>query len=377
MTKKILIISESSVYTDANNAFISRGGGASCVHNIAKACNKDGHEVSVFSLREFSEQKEFEIIDGVKYIRSFSSDRSSFKLIKYLFLAKKYSIDFDLIFVNQFLPHLLLPFLRKSKKIALIHDVYLNNFTFWFRQFGLFKGLIGYFVEFLQLFFDKFFADRILVVSKSTENKIRNFLGKSILKKIFLIPNSIDLKEYSSLKKEKYLLFVGRFVSYKRPFDLLDVLFEVNKKFPEYSAKFVMTRDFSEIVDKVKKRANELGVKNFELINKVSDKKLKQFFSQASLLVQPSLIEGQGIVVLEALASGTAVCAYNLEAYLNMLINGENCELARAGDVQQLSLNAIKMLENLEFYNSNTSKTLADFDIGVFKKNVQDIIRFE
>jgi len=52
---------------------------------------------------------------------------------------------------------------------------------------------------------------------------------------------------------------------------------------------------------------------------------MKNLFAKAKIFVQPSYVEGQGIVVLEALASKAPVVAYDLPAYKGMLVNGENC----------------------------------------------------
>ena len=103
MSKKILFISEASVYKDKNGFFHSKSGGASYVHNMAKSFSKKGFNVVVFSLKEFEEQNDEEIIDGVLYIRRFSINRGSFLMVKYLFFAFKMAFSYDIVFYNQFL----------------------------------------------------------------------------------------------------------------------------------------------------------------------------------------------------------------------------------------------------------------------------------
>jgi glycosyltransferase involved in cell wall biosynthesis len=367
--KKILIISEASVFLE-NGGFVSKSGGASSIHNFALSFKKMGFDVSVFALKEHIEQTDYEVVSGINYFRKFSSNRSSFRLIKYLFLAYRFSKDYDIVFFNQFLPYLLLPFFKK-KTIVLVHDVYLSNKMFWFKQFGFLKGLVGFFVEFFGLYSSRFFADKIVVVSESTKEKLIKLVGRKVLNKTLLIPNSVDLSNFYSLEKEKFILFVGRFVSYKRPNDLIFVLKKIQKEFPEFSAKFVMTREFLEIVDELKEYAQKLGVENFELIPCVSDEKLKELYAKASLLVHPSVIEGQGIVLLEALASNTPVCAYDLDAYKGMLINGKNCELAKIFDKDDLAQKTIKILNNLKDYQSNAKISLLNYSMDSFDENVK------
>lgn len=366
---KILIISESSVYLNEKKELLSKGGGATFVHNLAVSLRKSGKKLYVFALKEFPEQVDFEIIDGVSYCRKFSSSRSSFRLFNYLKLAYFESKNYETIIVNQFLPHLLLPFLGNKKTYSILHDIYLMDFTFWFRQFGLFKGLIGIVVEGVGLLFDRIFAEKIIVVSESTKDKFLKIF-KNASKKVFLLRNSIDFSKYYSSSKEDFLLFVGRFVAYKRPKDLVFVLKKIREKYPNISAKFLATRDFPKIRGDLIEYAKELKVSNYEIIKTVADKDLKRLFSHAKILVHPSVVEGQGIVILEALASGVPVCAYNLPAYKGMLQNGKNSELCEIKDVNELSNSVLKILDNYDFYSQNTRKGLEDFSIEKYDDNV-------
>ncbi len=368
--KKALIISESSVFSDSSGNLISRGGGASFVHNLALSLMKNGRSPVVFALKEFPEQVDFEIIDGVTYLRKFSSSRSSFRLFNYLKMAFAESKNYEVIVLNQFLPHLLLPFLSKKKTCSILHDVYLDDFSFWFKQFGFFKGLVGIFVEALQLLFDRIFADFVVVVSDSTKQKfLKRF--KKAGEKVYLLRNSIDFSKYFSGQKENFLLFVGRFVAYKRPKDLIYVLSKIREKYPDISAKFVATRDFSMVRDEVIEYAKKLNVSNYEILNTVPDIDLKNIFSRAKILVHPSVVEGQGIVVLEALASGTPVCAYNLPAYQGMLQNGINSELCEKKNVDELAKNILKIIDNYEYYRKNTLNGLSDFSVEKFNEDVR------
>ncbi len=375
MTKKVLLISESSVYTDEKGDFIARGGGAACFHNIGKGLSDLGYDVSLYSLREFDVQKEQEVIDGVKYERKIVSSRSSLKLIAYLFESWKRARDYDYIFVNQFLPHLILMFLPKKFKVAVVHDVYTGTEgNFWVRQFGFFVGNFGRVVERLQLYFDKWFADKIMTVSKSSEEKIVSVLGKSVKGKIFINANSINFNDYKvDLEKDDYLLFVGRFVSYKHPEHLLYVINEVRKKFPEFKVVFVNTRDFVDVHKKFDEVKASLGLDDaaVEVKDFCGDDELKDLFSRAKVLVHPSHMEGQGIVILEALASGTPVAAYDLLAYNEMLDEGKNCELAEMGDVLGLSDACIQILSNYEYYKAQTCSTLGYFDFSAFRSRLE------
>jgi glycosyltransferase involved in cell wall biosynthesis len=376
--KKALLISESSVYRDENAGLIVRGGGALCFHNIAKSLLSLGIEPTVLSIREFDGQKVDEIIDGVIYRRVAVSSRASFWVLKYLNAALKDARDYDLVFLNQFTPHLLLPRLKNDRIIAVIHDVYRKNGTrFWIKQFGLFVGFMGAFVERLQLYFDKKYAHKIMTVSEGSKAKIVDVLGNSVAKKIVVNPYPIDVSEFKSLvKKKEYLLFVGRFVSYKHPEHVLTALKVVKRKYPQYRAVFVVPREFEKVrkLFEITRKRLKLSNKDVELVYCCDGEKLKELLAGAKLLLQPSFVEGQGIVVLEALASMTPVVAYNLPAYRGMLENGQNSLMVESGNVAAFSEACLEILANYDAYRDNCHTTLFKFSNASFMKKLKMLL---
>lgn len=376
--KKALLVSESSVYRDENGGLIVRGGGALCFHNIAKSLLSLGIEPTVLSIREFDGQKVDEIIDGVIYRRVAVSSRSSFRVLKYLCAALNDARDYDFVFLNQFTPHLLLPWLKNYRIIAVIHDVYRKNGTrFWIKQFGFFVGFMGAFVERLQLYFDRKYAHKIMTVSGGTKAKIIDVLGKSVDAKIVVNPYPIRVSEFkSSVKKQEYLLFVGRFVFYKHPEHVLMALRVVKQKYPQYRAVFVIPREFekvSKLFEATMMRL-KLSKKDVELVYCCDGEKLKELLACAKLLLQPSFVEGQGIVVLEALASMTPVVAYNLPAYSGMLENGQNSLMVESGDLDAFSGACLKILENYDEYQKNCHSTLSKFSNENFMKKLKMLL---
>ncbi len=375
MSKKILFISEASVYKDKNGFFHSKSGGASYVHNMAKSFSKKGFNVVVFSLKEFEEQNDEEIIDGVLYIRRFSINRGSFLMVKYLFFAFKMAFSYDIVFYNQFLPHLLLALLFFKQNFVIFHDVYLNN-KVWFNLFSKKKAYFASFLEYLQIKFASVFSKKILVVSESTKFKIFKYLNNKSKTKVIVVSNTINLKKYKTLKKENFLLFVARFVNYKRPIDAICVFKFLQNHHPDLKFKMVVTRKFDNVYLQIKQKINELSIKNLELLENLPEHSLLDLYSKALVLIHPSVVEGQGIVVLEALASGTPVSAYDLPAYNGILISGKNSELAKMNDLNALKKASLKILNNYSIYQKNTLITLSKFDMKTFDKSINDIIDY-
>jgi len=360
------------VYTK-DGELVCRGGGEMYVHNLAKALVKTGNSPTVLAIQEFKDQVMEEEIDGVVYKRVAVYSRTSFRLLGYLKKAVGMAKDYDFVVVNQFVPHLILPWV-KCKKIAIIHDVYWN-IRFWLVEYGFLKGVVGWIVEKLQLRFDKKYADTIFTVSSSSERKIISRLGEDISGKIQIVPNVVDVSKYYMVdKKENFLLFVGRFVGYKHPEHVLYALKKVKEKYPDFKAVFVISRVERKTMESFNKVQKGLGIADSDItINEnCSYSELKKLYSVAKILVQPSFAEGQGIVILESLASGTPVIAYNLDAYEGMLVNDENSLLVEKGDFSRMASGCVDVLEKYDKFSSCLIGDSSKFDMSFFEKSVAE-----
>jgi len=164
----------------------------------------------------------------------------------------------------------------------------------------------------LKLSFDNTFgrlliknSDKIIALSK--HNKKLLLQKGTPTNKITIIPNGVDLNEYVNLdvtqKNQPILLYVGRIDWNKRLDKVVEAMPLILKEFP--SAKFVIVGpDYAKISKKILKLANILKVKNAIIITgEVKRKKLLEFYSSASIFIQPSLYEGFGLSMLEAMGS--------------------------------------------------------------------------
>lgn len=376
LNKRALIISESTVYVDKNGDFVSRGGGEAYIHTLATSLVSLGVETEVFGIREYADQSREETIDGVLYKRFPVYSRSSFKLFLYLRSAISEAIEFDFVFLSQFTPHLILPFLHQ-KKIAIIYDIYCeNSISFWMKNYGFFRGVIGIIVERLQLFFDGRYADTIFTISQSSKKKIIHLIGTTSEKKIVVSPSPIDTHMYiADQPKGYYLLYVGRFVDYKNPSHVLYVLKNVLNVYPDFKAIFVVPRAEKDCMDEFYRLVHEMRIgEHVEVKKSVSTEELRRLYASAKVLVQPSYVEGQGIVVLESLASGTPVVAYNLEAYQGMLLDGDNSVLVEKGNMEALADGCLNILTNYASFQKHCKVTLEEFSPGMFRDRLEKLL---
>jgi glycosyltransferase-like protein len=92
--------------------------------------------------------------------------------------------------------------------------------------------------------------------------------------------------------------------------------------------------------DRVLSRAAELGLeldRDIVVVGTVDDAELVGWYHASDAFVFPSVKEGFGIVVLEAMVAGLPVVASDIPVFREFLRNGENALLARAGDPAALA----------------------------------------
>lgn len=165
-------------------------------------------------------------------------------------------------------------------------------------------------------------AKRIIVPSLATRNdlsKMLHFPASKIIvtpegsEKVFRIHTErekIAVKERLGLPK-KYLLFVSRWESYKGLPALLAAHEQLTKTHPELGLVICGKPDkqnpqVTELV-RQKQSANP----NIVTPGFVSDEDLAAIYSAAAVYVHPSMYEGFGIMILEAMASGVPVVTSN------------------------------------------------------------------
>lgn len=104
----------------------------------------------------------------------------------------------------------------------------------------------------------------------------------------------------------------------------------------------------------VKRRTDELGLANqVHFLGRVSDEQLTECYEMAEIFTFPSLLEGYGIVLIEALSKGVPVVCFNNTAMPYTIKDGYNGFVAKNMDVKDFS----SKLELLSF-NRNKREEL-------------------
>jgi len=217
------------------------------------------------------------------------------------------------------MPMQTLPYLRRKKlKTAItIHDLAFKYFPENFTQKDLrrLNFFSGYAIR---------NSDKIIAVSESTKKDILKFYPEVKPEKIKVIYHGFDwelfsaernFKDENRLKsrlgiKNKYILYVGAIQPRKNLVMLINAFELVKKAYPEVQLVLAGEKAW-QWENTIKKAKNSLFVADIILSGKLKFDDLGHLMRGASMFVLPSLYEGFGIPVLEAMASRIPVIAAN------------------------------------------------------------------
>ncbi len=193
-------------------------------------------------------------------------------------------------------------------KVITVHDLYFMEHPEAMDAAGLrYYGRIGWSVH---------RADRIIAVSHFTRNEILRLLPSTSPDKITVIHEAPDLEPEArnpSLLPAPYALFVGTFEPRKNLTTLLSAL-AAWRDMPD-DFRLVIVGEHGWAGGDPARLAAELGLsERIQFAGRVSDAELHHLYCGARVFVFPSLCEGFGLPVLEAMQRGAPVICSNAGA---------------------------------------------------------------
>ncbi len=191
---------------------------------------------------------------------------------------------------------------KKIKAIVTIHDVVFKIFpdTISVIDKILYNSLLPLCIR---------RADAIITISQSSKEEIKRYLHIDE-SKISVIHNGIPLDKYLPRKKvvkDNYILFVGTLQPRKNLVNLLKAFTIVAKK---TDCSLVVVGAFGWKTDAIKNTIEEIEPairKRIQFLGYVNNEQLVELYQKARIFAAPSLHEGVGLIILEALACGTPV----------------------------------------------------------------------
>ena len=169
-----------------------------------------------------------------------------------------------------------------------------------------------------------------------------------------IVPNGIDVNRYGAGVQPlpwandgiPRILFVGRFNEPRKGFKyLLQAMPLVRQQFPTARLAVVGTG----MPDRFQGLMERYGVTGVDFVGFVPDDEKPRYYASCDLFCAPSVRgESLGIVLLEAMASGTPVVASAIPGYETVITQGDEGLLVPPQDPQALALAIVRLLADQE-----------------------------
>ena len=304
------------------------GGAESDLYETAKRLVKRGVEVSWLS-EEVKGRPREEELDGIRIIRRGN------ELTLHLYSpieARRHEIVMDSI--AHAVPFL--SFLTNDCTFAKIHHVHQEVVKYELNRFVAFAVRQA---EKLARFYK-----RVVVPSNATKRDAVQKL-KIPEERITVIYEGVDLQKFMPGKKseEPFILWLHRAKKYKNPFMAIEA-FELARKMGLRSdAKLVMAGG-GDLEDQIKEEAKKHD--GVIYLGKVPEGEKLRLLREAWLFLSTSFIEGWGLSVLEASASGTPTVAFAVGGLNEVIREGVNGWLVKYGDIEGMAKKIVEVFND-------------------------------
>jgi glycosyltransferase involved in cell wall biosynthesis len=194
-------------------------------------------------------------------------------------------------------------------------------------------------------------------------------------RKLFHTPYAVNnerfMRERKREKGKPTILFVGKLIEKKHPFDLLKAFEPLHKK-----AKLVFVGD-GQLKSKLEKHVQEKKIKNVHFTRFINQCELPQHYAKADIFVLPSgMGETWGLVVNEAMCAGLPVITSDLCGCAPDLVrHGKNGFVYPVGNIEKLMQCIKTLVEDKEMRESFGRVSYSVIQEYSYKKNVEGILK--
>ncbi len=212
-------------------------------------------------------------------------------------------------------PYFSVPIFYNRPFVVTMHDLIINHFPTGKAStlaFPIYKIKLFAYKVIIKKAAQK--AKKIITVSNATKEEVLDHLGVD-KDKVTVIYNGVDEgisnEEQNTkykLQNAKYFLYVGNAYPHKNLERLLLAFSEFLKETKNVKLVLVGREDY--FYKKLKDKLKNMSLKNSIIFyQEINDKELVNLYKNALALVMPSLMEGFGLPVVEAMANGCPVLA--------------------------------------------------------------------
>ena len=315
------------------------GGSSYRYHHVFKRLAKAGHEIDVYTARLSPDYKAEEEIDGLHVYRIATpkgllkdggeyrivSDALRFTLGSFLKVIKNGRYDIYEVNHSPLFPAFAAELLSKIKRVPVsitFHEVWKE---LWFKYVR--SKLTCYTGIFLERLTTRV-GSRIIAVSETTKERLINCYNVPT-QKISVISNGVELDLYrkTSCPRIPYkIVYLGRLNEHKKVHLLINAFQKVKRFIPEATLQIAGDGPQKPRLEKLSR-----GIPGITFCGPVSEEEKARILSSAWLYVLPSIREGQGITLLEAMATETPTIAsyVNGSGVISVIEDAKNGLLVR------------------------------------------------
>ena len=178
------------------------------------------------------------------------------------------------------------------------------------------------------------YLDLLTAVSESGAEYAASMTDKPIT----IIPNGIDLSKYaknSQKNRQDTILYIGRLEKRKGVKYLLQAFQIFQQDNPD--TKLIIAGDGPER-EKLELLTDDLKLKNVDFLGYIDEELKMELLGSTKLLVSPAIYgESFGIVLLEAMASGTVAVAGNNSGYADLMQDSGSLSLVNPQDIGEFA----------------------------------------
>jgi glycosyltransferase involved in cell wall biosynthesis len=355
--------------TPGEKALAGQGSVPTVVYYLAKYASKR-HEVTILE-RDHGVMPREEIIDGIRYFR-IDADKlpaAPYKLVKSFsgltrLIRDAFSIarkinkfivreEFDIVHVHFPFASSILVSLNKELRNKMVYTAHVGEER---KRFGLEPSA----PLALKLFSPDLYLMKRVKKSVVLNEPLKEKLAKKGIpgEKLEVIPNGVNVEDFNVSKEEvervrrKYglegviVMFAGTVTPRKGILELMKAAELLNRR--DVLLLVVGNLDLDkEYARKVMEYAESKKI-NAKFTGFVPYEDLKALYSACDMFVLPSFEEGQGVVLLEAMASGKPLIGSNVGGIPMQIKDGWNGFLVEPGNEKQLAEKIGYLIENEE-----------------------------
>jgi len=211
-------------------------------------------------------------------------------------------------------------------------------------------------------------SDYVFPISQQVQKDVEHYYGIRGNGIMYVgVDTSLFVPNFNKKNKRLKIVSCGTFQKRKQP-----LLFaEIAKKFPECDFYWIGE---GELKQKIIDKKNNENITNLYLLNNMPHRELSKFFANSDIFLFPSIHEGFPKVIVEAMASGLPIIAfdkYGPEAIIN---NKTGFIVSNKNEMKEKLRILIDNNELRKEFSKNAVKRAKEFDWNIIVKKWEDIL---